>query len=212
MKSSRSFVAATIVIFALMAACSGQPSDIQPDDDPESELLAHTPTGGPPPGPLASPDYTQLNGATVDASGGSIRLSVDAVGNVPRHADAFVESVSVFGYAWADLDTGKGIVAVIHPTLGRDSKQNPDGWHTHPVQLAEGTSESGGTSAFCIVSIERSQGGIAIQDNQMRTNMALKWADLDVTALDVAASFVVEADPACNGSGLGLRVVDTEDL
>jgi hypothetical protein len=40
---------------------------------------------------------------------------------------SFIHSVAVFGYAWADLDTGKGIVAVIHPTIGRDSRQNPDG-------------------------------------------------------------------------------------
>jgi hypothetical protein len=141
-----------------------------------------------------------------------MQLSVDAAGDIPRQPDAFIHSVAVFGYAWADLDTGKGIVAVIHPTIGRDSKQNPDGWHTHPVQLTGGTTTSGGTSDFCIVSIGRSQAGIAIQGGVMRTNVALRWAGLSVNALDVAASFVVQVDAGCSGSGLGVAVLDTEAL
>jgi hypothetical protein len=211
MKCPRSFLAATIVIFALTAACSEQPSDIQ-SDDAGSELLAHTPPEAPTAALLASPDYTQLDGAALRGSGGSIHLSVDAAGDIPRQPDAFIQSVAVFGYAWADLDTGKGIVAVIHPTIGRDSKQNPDGWHTHPVQLTGGTTATGGTSEFCIVSIGRSQAGIAIQGDLMRTNIALQWAGLDVNALDVAASFVVQADSDCDGSGLGVDVLDTENL
>jgi hypothetical protein len=42
--------------------------------------------------------------------------------------------------------------------------------------------------------------------------MALRWAGLDVNALDVAASFVVQADAGCSGSGLGVDVLDTEAL
>jgi hypothetical protein len=141
-----------------------------------------------------------------------MHLSVDAAGDIPRQPDAFIHSVAVFGYAWADLDTGKGIVAVIHPAIGRDSKQNPDGWHTHPVQLTGGTTTSGGTSDFCIVSIGRSQAGIAIQGDLLRTNMALQWAGLDVNVLDVAASFVVQVDAGCSGSGLGVHLLDTENL
>lgn len=210
MKCSRSFLAATIVTFALTTACSEQPSDIQ-SDDADSELFAHTPPEASTAALLALPDYTQLDDAAVRGSGGSMQLSVDAAGDIPRQPDAFIQSVAVFGYAWADLATGKGIVAVIHPTIGRDSKQNPDGWHTHPVQLTGGTTATGGTSDFCIVSIGRSQAGIAIQGELMRTNMALQWAGLDVNALDVA-SFVVQADAGCSGSGLGVDVLDTENL
>ena len=212
MKCSRSFLAATIVTFVLTTACSEQPSDIQPDEA-DSELLAHTPPEAATAAVLALlPDYTQLDGAAVRGSGGSMQTSVDAAGDIPRQPDAFIQSVAVFGYAWADLDTGKGIVAVIHPTIGRDSRQNPDGWHTHPVQLTGGTTATGGTSDFCIVSIGRSQAGIAIQGELMRTNMALQWTGLEVNALDVAASFVVQADAGCSGSGLGVDLLDTENL
>jgi hypothetical protein len=209
MTGSRSL--ATIVAFALITGCGDQPSDVQPVDS-DSELLAHTPQIAPTATLLTSPDYTQLNAASVRGSGGSMHLTVDAGGEIPRHPDTFIQSVAVFGYAWADLDTGKGIVAVIHPTIGRDSRQNPDGWHTHPVQLAEGTTASGGTSEFCIVSIGRSQAGIVIQGDLMRTNVALQWAGLGVNALDVAASFVVQTDSDCDGSGLGVHVLDTENL
>lgn len=214
MKCPTSLLTATNLILAatLIGACAEQPSDTQVDDA-DSALLAHTPPEAPTAALLASPpDYTQLDGAAVRGSGGSMHLSVDAAGDIPRQPDAFIESVAVFGYAWADLNTGNAIVAVIHPTIGRDSKQNPDGWHTHPVQLAAGTTASGGTSDFCIVSIGRSQAGIAIQGDLMRTNMALRWAGLGVDALDVAASFVVQPDAGCSGSGLGVDVLDTEDL
>ena len=46
----------------------------------------------------------------------------------------FIRSVAVFGFAWVDLGAGQAVVAVIHPTIGGDSHQNPDGWHTHPEQ------------------------------------------------------------------------------
>ena len=213
-KYPTSLLTATNLILAatLIGACAEQPSDTQVDDS-NAELLAHTPLLATTAAlPASLPDYTQLDGAAVRGSGGSIHLSVDAAGDIPRQPDAFIHSVAVFGYAWADLDTGKGIVAVIHPTIGRDSKQNPDGWHTHPVQLTGGTTATGGTSDFCIVSIGRSQAGIAIQGDLMRTNMALQWAGLSVSALDVAASFVVQADAGCSGSGLGVDVLDTENL
>jgi hypothetical protein len=207
MTSSRSL--RMIVSFALITACGEQLSDTQLDES-DREILAHTPDGSAT-GTLlvAPPDYTQLEGASVRGSGGSMHLSVRTGGEIPRHDDPFILSVAVFGYAWADLDTGKGIVAVIHPTIGRDSKQNPDGWHTHPVQLDEGT---GGTSDFCIVSIGRSQAGIAIQGADMRTNISARWTGLGADAIDVAASFIVQPDAGCSGSGLGVDALDTETV
>jgi hypothetical protein len=211
--SSRSL--ATMVASALIAACGEQPSAIQSDgSDAEflsqakpsaqrtAELLRHTPRRGPNAALLVTPpDYAQLDDAAARGAGGAIHLTVGTDGKIPRHPDSFIASVPVFGYAWADLGTGKAIVAVIHPAIGRDSKQNPDGWHTHPVQLAGGTTGSGGTSEFCIVSIGRSQGGIAIKNDVMQTSMALQWAGLGAGALDVAASFVVQGDAGCSGSG-----------
>lgn len=98
-------------------------------------------------------------------------------------------------------------VAVIHPLIGRDSNQNPDSWHTHPVQLTGGT----GDSDFCIVGIGTSQGGIAMQGDQLRVNVAAEHAGFQVSDLDVAASFVVQGDNAC-WSGLAVMVLDTAAL
>jgi hypothetical protein len=213
-KYPTSSLTATNLILAatLIGACAEPPSETQVDDS-DAVLQSHTPLFAPDAALLVSPPaYTQLDDAAVRGSGGSIHLTIDAEGEIPRQPDPFIESVAVFGYAWADLETGKGVVAVIHPTIGRDSKQNPDGWHTHPVQLTQGTVASGGTSDFCIVSIGRSQAGIAIRADLMRTRISLRWAGLRVNALDVAASFVVQPDPDCDGSGLGVDVLDTEAL
>ena len=213
MKAPQFLLTGTVAAFALITACADQPSELQPDTGSDSELLAHIPHE-----PLAgalllpAPAYSQLDGASVHSSGGSIHLGVDVEGDIPRRANPFILSVAVFGYAWADLESGQGIVAVIHPTIGRDSKQNPDGWHTHPVQLTEGTVPNGGTSDFCVVRIGRSQGGIAIHTDQMQTNISVHWAGLDVDALDVAASFVLQIDQGCSGTGLGVDVLDTESL
>jgi hypothetical protein len=217
MTGTRSVTAIGTVV--LIAAC-GEPATIQSEHaDAEllsrtnrlalnTELLSHTPRRNPSAALLVSPpDYAQLDDAAVQGSGGSIHLSVNTAGEIPRHPDSFISSVPVFGYAWADLDTGKGIVAVIHPAIGRDSKQNPDGWHTHPVQLAAGTTGSGGTSDFCVVSIGRSQAGIAVHNDLMRTSIALRWAGVGGGALDVAASFLVQLDAGCSGSGLGVAIL-----
>jgi hypothetical protein len=175
--------------------------------DSDRELLAHTPTARSRPDGSAlvvsPPAYGTLDGASARSTPGSLHLSVDAGGAIPRQPDAFIQSVAVFGYAWADLDTGNGLVAVIHPVIGRDSRQNPDGWHTHPVQLAGGTAASN----FCAVSIGGSQGGIAIQDDALGTNLSLHWGGLDTSALDVAAAFIVQADAACTATGLGVVVL-----
>ena len=99
-------------------------------------------------------------------------------------------------------------MAVIHPLIGRDSNQNPDNWHTHPVQLTAGA----GTSTFCIVSIGTSQGGIALHGAELRVSVAARQAGVAASELDVAASFIVEGNSACTGSGLGVVVLDAVTL
>lgn len=157
---------------------------------------------------VLAPGYAQLDNAVALGTPGSLHLSINAAGDIPRHPDAFIQSVAVFGYAWADLDAGKAVVTVIHPLIGRDSRQNPDSWHTHPVQLTTGTS----ASSFCIVTIGRSQAGIAIRDDILRTNVSLHWAGLSASALDVAAAFIVQVDPGCTATGLGVLVLEAEAL
>jgi hypothetical protein len=197
----------------LLAACSEETSAPLADPD-ASILLSHSPARHgvrEAPTIAATPAYTGLDAGAAEGRGGAVHLTVTASGAIPRHPDGFIASVAVFGYAWADLDTGQGIVAVIHPAIGRDSRQNPEGWHTHPVQLAGGTKPSG-TSDFCIASIGRSQGGITIQGDVMRVHMANRWAGVAAGALDVAASFIVQEDRGCAATGLGVVILDTVTL
>jgi len=160
----------------------------------------------------STPDYTKLHAASAADAGGSLHLSVVASGTIPRFPDGFVRSVAVFGYAWVDGETNRGIVAVIHPTIGRDSHQNPDGWHTHPVLLSAGTA----SSTFCLAGIGPSQGGLTLRDEVLELNIALSQAGVSATALDVAASFVVVGDAGCAelapGVRLGVQVLDTQTL
>ncbi len=157
--------------------------------------------------PASTPAYGALDGASASAFGGSLRLSVDAGGPIPRFPDGYIESVAVFGYAWVDGDTGAGLVAVIHPVIGRDSHQNPDGWHTHPVQLTAGAAFD-----FCIESIGGSQGGLSLQGDELTVRIAERWAGVSAAALDVAAAFIVRQDAGCAATGLGVEVLDTATL
>ncbi len=110
----------------------------------------------------------------------------------------------MFGYAWADLSTGAALVSVIHPAIGRDSHQNPDAWHSHPVQLTVGT----GNSDYCIVSIGGSQAGIRIGNDVMSLSLPAGWLPASVADLDVVASFIVQGEIGCTANGLGVSVLD----
>ena len=156
----------------------------------------------------ALPDYTTVESADASASGGALKLEAQVAGDIPRHADTYISSVAVFGYAWADLGTGRGIVAVIHPAIGRDSNQNPDAWHTHPVQLAGGA----GASNFCIVSLGTTQAGIAVVGDEVRVNIAQAQAGISAGDLDVAAAFIVQPEAGCTATGLGVKVLSAVPL
>lgn len=156
----------------------------------------------------AVPSYATLEDAAAAGVGGALKLEADTDGEIPRHADTYIGSVAVFGYAWADLGTGRAVVAVIHPAIGRDSNQNPDAWHTHPVQLAAGA----GASNFCIVSLGTSQAGIAIVGDRIRVNIAENQAGLSADAIDVAAAFIVQPEGGCAATGLGVKVLSAVNL
>jgi len=219
MKRSALMVSMSLALAAglVIAACSEQtvaPREELATPDPRTVLLSHSPAHhgvSQSVSITATPSYSGLDDAAAEASGGAVSLMVNASGSIPRFPDEFLSSVAVFGYAWADLGTGRGIVAVIHPVIGRDSRQNPDGWHTHPVQLTGGTKPSG-TSDFCIVSIGTSQGGIAIQGDVLRVQMADQWAGVSADALDVAAAFKVQGDTGCTATGLGVALLDAQAL
>lgn len=137
------------------------------------------------------------------------KLSVTTGDDIPRRADAFIASKPVVGFAWADLATGTAFLTTIHPLIGRDSQQNPDGWHAHTVTLAGGATPP---NDFCLVSIDSTPtAGIAIQGETMEVNV--QQADLPVPpeAFDAGVGFTVEADAACAATGLGVRLVANGD-
>ena len=74
----------------------------------------------------SGPAYVQVTdwGASLQ-SATVARLSVETGGSIPRRADNFIGSHAVVGLAWADLDTGRVVVATIHPVLGRDFEPEP---------------------------------------------------------------------------------------
>jgi hypothetical protein len=190
----------------ILAACTKD----SPTDALESRsaiVLSHSPAhwnGAAAVVAVAAPSYTTLDDASALDKGNGLLLTVDASGDIPRFPDAYIESVAVFGYAWVDANTGRGIVAVIHPLIGRDSRQNPDGWHTHPVQLAAGAAFN-----FCIVSIGGSQAGISIQGDELSVRVNENSFNLSAADLDVAAAFIVRPDAGCTGTGLGVEVLST---
>jgi hypothetical protein len=151
---------------------------------------------------LAQPSYTQLLKATAATTPGSVMLSVTTGGNIPRFPDSFIQSVLVFGYAWVNTNNGQGLVAVIHPNF-KDSFQNPSAWHTHTVVLSSGTS----TSNFCIQQLGTSEGGLTIINNVLGVNTGTAQAGTFVP--NVGASFVVQHDPGCTATGLGVKVLSS---
>jgi len=131
------------------------------------------------------------------------KLSVSTRGAIPIRADDFIASNPVVGLAWADLRTGKVFVATIHPALGRDSRQNPQGWHAHTATV------SGGATAphdFCVVSIDSTPtAGIAIHGNSMAVNVSASDLPESPDRFNAAAGFTLQMDSAC-ASGLAVQL------
>ena len=145
--------------------------------------------------------YMTVTSATADEKDGSLKLSVTTDGKIPRFPDEFINSVFVFGFAWADLDTGDVVLATIHPEIGRDSHQNPDAWHTHPGLLGAGDDED---VNFCVLSLGTSQGGLSIKGDTLRLNIETSQTSVTLAGLDGAVGFIVVEDDDCIDTGLGV--------
>ena len=131
------------------------------------------------------------------------KVAVTANAAIPRHPDAFIRANPVVGFAWVDLATSKAFVVVIHPAIGRDSRQNPNGWHAHTVTLATGATAP---HDFCLASIDSSPtAGIQLHGKTMRVNVRARALPFAVSAIDTAVGFTVQHDVAC-ASGLAVVV------
>jgi hypothetical protein len=156
------------------------------------------------PGSTPGPAYLSVVSFSAAAKNkNAARLAVTTKAPIPRHPDTFIKSNPVVGFAWVDLATSKAFVTTIHPVIGRDSNQNPRGWHAHVVTL------SGGATApndFCLASIDSSPtAGISIHGKTMRVNVRRSKLPVPAQAFDLATGFTVQTDAACT-SGLGVRV------
>jgi hypothetical protein len=153
---------------------------------------------------VTGPAYLAVSSFTATLQNPNLaKLSVTTRGKIPIRADDFINSNPIVGLAWADLSSGKVFVATIHPVIGRDSLQNPAGWHAHTASL------SGGATAphdFCVASIDSTPtAGIAIEANTMAVNVAASDLPEPPSWFNAAAGFTVQKDSAC-ASGLAVQL------
>lgn len=148
----------------------------------------------------AAPSWAVATAATATQQNDNLsKLTVTAAGDIPRKTDINPDAVA--GFAWADLNTGKILVATIHPTF-RDSSQNPDSWHLHAAQLAAPV----GNHDFCIDSFfPNPQGGISIKDGKMSIDVRNSELPFATSDIDGAVGFVVNPQAGC-GAGLEVDV------
>ncbi|HSB83652.1 MAG TPA: hypothetical protein VLD64_04110, partial [Nitrosarchaeum sp.] len=153
---------------------------------------------------FASPSWTTVTDFNKGSVGNIAVLQLTTGGNIPHRADSFVSSNAVVGFAWADLDTAKLVVATIHPVLGRDSHQNPDAWHIHTATLTSGANGH----PFCLASVDSTpEAGVSINQDSMVVR--LNSADLPYALDDIdgAVGFTLNGEPACPPvPGLGIGV------
>jgi hypothetical protein len=129
------------------------------------------------------------------------KLSLTTGAPIPRHPDAFIRANLVVGFGWADLDTNRAFVVTIHG--GRDSRQNPRGWHPHMVTFGPGATAP---NDYCFVSIDSSPtAGIQLHGATMRVNVRTRVLPFPVSAIDTAVGFTIQPDAAC-ASGLGILI------
>jgi len=153
---------------------------------------------------ISGPAYLIVSDFSASSQGSNlVKLSATTGDDIPRKPTDFIAAHAVAGVAWADLDTGKILVATIHPTLGRDSNQNPDSWHVHTATLGAGTA----SSDFCVASIDSTPtAGISIKGNTISVNVKQDKLPVPVGDIDGALGFVIDVDPACD-SDLGVNEV-----
>ena len=151
---------------------------------------------------FAAPAWITPTEFSIDQKGKIAVLSVTTGADIPKQPDAFVTANVVAGFAWADLDSGEIVVTTIHPTLGRDSHQNPDAWHAHTASLTTGTDDSN----FCVASINSTpEAGISTTGNTQTLRINVSDLAVDVSALDGAVGFTINPEAGC-ASGLGVQL------
>ena len=153
---------------------------------------------------MADHSFLDVTDGDVTMTGGAFHATIDATGDIPR-------ATSVLGgYGWFLIDPSTWAVFAIttHNAFDsddpdavndvRDSKQNPDSWHAHLVNV-DGNA--------CITAVSSlPSAGISIVDGDMKITVAK--AKMDGSFSGTAAGFhIVPGVPACDGvNPLALQV------
>ena len=153
------------------------------------------------------PGYLEIEDWSADARGtNGVSLSVETDRTIPKQPDEFIGGQAIVGIAWVDAGTLSGVVATIHPVLGRDSHQRPGGWHLHTARLSGGTTDSD----LCLVAVTSTPtGGISIQGSTLSVNLdrSSMPAGVGPEDVDLATGFIVQGDAGC-ASGFGVDTLN----
>jgi len=148
-----------------------------------------------------------MKGATgtgISQNANLAKFSVSVDGAIPTTPDAFIQGNIAVGYAWADVSTGKALVAVIHPSFV-DSRQQPSGWHVHTVTLGGGATSP---NDFCVASVDSAPtAGIDVSGNTLTLNIRQSNLPSGETpgTLSTVVSFTLQSDAGC-ASGLAVQI------
>lgn len=134
-----------------------------------------------------------LSSSVTSRNGQTSTLVVVSADDIPRHTGI------LGGFAWEYASGPNTVfVAVTHSGV-RDSNQNPDGWHTHNVNLAFGASSG---SDACITGLDDTNAGLSIQGNTISVNV--RNSELTGPLSGTVVAFTILPDPGCAGTGLGV--------
>jgi hypothetical protein len=151
------------------------------------------------------PAYLNVSSFTAEAENANMaEFSVTTRGDIPWLADAFIRSKLGVGFAWVNPASSTVFAMTIHPTLGVDSRQNPQGWHAHVVTLQGGATAP---NDLCIKSVDSApRVGISLDDNTLEVRVHQSDLPFAPASVKAAAGFIIQADSGC-GSGLAVELV-----
>src|SRR3989442_1137832 len=152
----------------------------------------------------SDPCMKGATGAGISQNANLAKFSVSVDGAIPTTPDAFIQGNIAVGYAWADVSTGKALVAVIHPSFV-DSRQQPSGWHVHTVTVRGGATSP---NDFCVASVDSAPtAGIDVSGNTLTLNIRQSNLPSGETpgTLSTVVSFTLQSDAGC-ASGLAVQI------
>ncbi|QUC64800.1 hypothetical protein NsoK4_00480 [Nitrosopumilus sp. K4] len=148
---------------------------------------------------IADGDWQTIQPASVEVTknGNNNALSLKTISNIPN-----VERNVYAGFGWVYEDDSSAYVVTTHNGV-KDSKQNPNGWHTHNISYEPVAIPASVT--HCITTItDDIHAGVIIQKDSLRVNVRESELSTFMDPLK-AISFDIVPDPTCPlGVGIGI--------